>query len=240
MPWPTSDELVKEWPRGHSDECLLAFSGGKDSIAAWLHMRPHFKRIVPVYYYLVPDLGFIERGLRYFEEWFGTPIIRMPHPSLHRMLSNWVFQSPERSRAEVLHAAGLPAVNYNDLRAAVAVMNLGWKAEDAWIAVGTRAADSPHRMVHFRKRGPVNATTRQFYPVWDWNKARLVKAISDAGVKLPAEYRVFGRSFDGLDFRFLHGIKKHWPEDFAKILQWFPLAELELVRHQFKQERGEL
>lgn len=237
--WPTSGELVRDWSRDHP-EVMLAFSGGKDSIAAWLFMRPHFRRIVPVYYYLVPDLEFVERGLRYYEEWFQTPIIRVPHPSLHRMLNNLVFQPPIESRLEVLESAGLPDLDYNTIRTAVSAMNLGWKPEDSWIAVGTRACDSPNRRMAFNKWGPVKKRECTFYPVWDWNKARVIETITLAGVKLPAEYRVFGRSFDGIDFRFLHGIRQHWPDDYEKILHWFPLAELELKRHEFKVQRGEL
>ncbi|VTT98922.1 Putative phosphoadenosine phosphosulfate reductase OS=Neisseria meningitidis serogroup A (strain WUE 2594) GN=NMAA_1611 PE=4 SV=1 [Gemmataceae bacterium] len=234
MPWPTGDAVVQQMAAAHP-AVLLAFSGGKDSIAAWLAMRGHFERIVPVYYYLVPDLGFVERGLRYYEEWFETPVVRVPHPSLHRMLSNFVFQPPERSRCEVLDAAGLPALDYDLLRKAVGEDKLG--DGRAWIAVGTRACDSPARRMAFNKWGGAREKIRTFYPVWDWNKARVVETIRDSGVKLPPEYRVFGRSFDGVDFRFLHGIKRHWPDDYAKILEWFPLAELELKRHEFKLQR---
>lgn len=239
MPWPTSDELVRDFAREHP-ETLLAFSGGKDSVAAWLHMRPHFRRVVPVYYYLVPDLGFVEAGLRYYESWFGTPIIRVPHPSLHRMLNNLVFQPPQRSRFEVLDAAGLPDIGYDTVRVAVAHLNLRWDPEESWVAVGTRACDSPMRRMAFEKWGPVKNKGKTFYPVHDWNKARVVGTIREAGVRLPAEYRVFGRSFDGIDFRFLHGIRRHWPDDYARILEFFPLAELELRRFEFKKQRGEL
>lgn len=239
MAWPTSDELVRDWSRDHP-EVLLAFSAGKDSIAAWLHMKPHFRRIVPVYYYLVPGLQFVERSLRYYEEQFQTPILRLPHPSMYRMLNNWVFQSPENWRADVLSAAGLPDLTYDNLRAAVAEMNLGWDAKETWIGCGSRACDSPMRRLAFNKYGPTRKKTMHFYPCWDWNKARVIETIKASGVKLPPEYRVFGRSFDGLDFRFLHGIRKHWPDDYARILEWFPLAELELKRYEFKQQRGEL
>ena len=44
------DEVCKSVSAEHP-AVMLAFSGGKDSIAAWLAMRPYFSRIVPVYYY---------------------------------------------------------------------------------------------------------------------------------------------------------------------------------------------
>jgi hypothetical protein len=236
MTWPGGEKVVEEIAKKHP-RVLLAFSGGKDAVACWLAMREHFEEIVPVYYYLVPDLGFVEAGLKYFEGWFGVPIVRVPHPALHRLLSNFVFQPPERSRCEVLDAAGLPKLDYDLLRRAVGQDRLDGDY-DAWIAVGTRACDSPQRRMAFNKWGPVREKIKSFYPVWDWNKAKVIDTIREAGVKLPAEYRVFGRSFDGIDFRFLHGIKQHWPEDYQKILEWFPLAELELKRHEFKLQRA--
>jgi hypothetical protein len=42
------------------------------------------------------------------------------------------------------------------------------------------------------------------------------------------EYEWFGRSFDGIDWRFLAPIKQHAPDDYARILDWFPLADLEV------------
>jgi hypothetical protein len=48
--------------------------------------------------------------------------------------------------------------------------------------------------------------------------------------KLPIDYHLFGRSFDGMDYRFLKPIKDNFPKDFEKILEWFPLADLEIFR----------
>ena len=49
-------------------------------------------------------------------------------------------------------------------------------------------------------------------------------AIRGAGIELPPEYAWFGRSFDGLDRRFLGPIQQHAARDYARILEWFPLA----------------
>lgn len=76
------------------DTILLAFSRGKDSIAAWISLRDSklFKRIIPIYLYLVPGLNFEEDDLKYFEDVFQTHIMQLPHPSLYRMMFNNVFQ----------------------------------------------------------------------------------------------------------------------------------------------------
>lgn len=233
--WPSGEETIRQVAREYGGTCLLSFSAGKDSVAAWLALRPHFARLVPVYYYCVPGLEFVERGLRYYEDFFKTRIVRMPHPALYRWLRQLVFQPPER--CAVIEAARLPRVEWADVHRAVKEDHK--LPLDCLAAVGTRACDSPLRRAAFNRRGPIDRKTLQFYPVWDWNKARLLAELRASGVKLPAEYRIFGRSFDGIDFRFLWGIKQHWPADYRRILDWFPLAELEVKRYEFAQRHKE-
>lgn len=215
--------------RARTDTILMAFSCGKDSIAAWLECRKHFPRIVPYYMYLVPGLEFIERSVRYYEDWFGSRIIRVPHPSLYRMLGRLVFQPPER--CETIESFALPEFTYLEMQDAIRErLGLG---DECFTASGVRAADSPRRMLALRKYGAISEAKRQFFPVWDWRKARLVDEITAAGVKLPVDYRLFGRSFDGIDYRFLAPIREHFPDDYQRILKWFPLAEAEIKRREY-------
>lgn len=215
--------------RRQTDTILLAFSCGKDSIAAWLECRKTFPRIVPYYMYLVPDLEFVEESLLYFERWFGSRIFRVPHPSLYRMLNNFVFQPPERLAA--IYAANLERFEYIHMQDSLREQ-FGFGPE-CYTASGVRAVDSPYRMISLRKRGPISHAKRQFFPVWDWRKERLIDEIRAAGLKLPVDYRLFGRSFDGIDYRFLAPIRDAFPRDYARILEWFPLAELEIKRREY-------
>ena len=225
--FPTSLATM-QYMAARNDTAMLAFSTGKDSIAAWLAMRPHFRRIVPYYMYLVPGLQFVERSLAYYEEWFGCQIIRVPHPSLYRWLNACIFQPPERVR--IIERLNLPEPEYIDIQNA---MRQDYGLAGAYVATGVRAADSPIRRMALTRHGSINHDKMQFWPVWDWNKARLIEEIESAGVKLPVEYRWFGRSFDGLDYRFLEPLKRFAPDDYERILQWFPLADVEIARRQY-------
>jgi hypothetical protein len=216
--------------REKSETVLLAFSCGKDSIAAWLECRKHFKRIVPFYMYLVPELEFVNRSLAYYEKFFGERIVRMPHPSLYRMLNRGVFQAPENR--DTIVSAQLPEFDYADVYKILRDEN---NLPAAYCATGVRAVDSPYRMISLKMYGAINHNKMQFYPVWDWNKARLIGEIRSAGVKLPVDYRAFGRSFDGLDYRFLGPMKRYFPRDYARVLEYFPMAEAELKRREYAQ-----
>lgn len=224
-----SDELCK-YVAGISDTVILSFSVGKDSIGAWLHMRKYFKKIVPYYFYLIPGLDFVETALKYYEEYFGTQIAQLPHPSLYRMLNNLVFQSPENCSA--VEDIELEEHDYDNIVKK-------WKRDvrlgtDMFVAHGTRACDSLMRRTSLKKWGSLNPRRRTFMPIYDWNKARLKECLVENNIKLPVDYEMFGRSFDGIDYRFLAPIKERFPADYEKILEYFPLAELEILRREWR------
>lgn len=219
-------ELVRE-ACGH-DKALLSFSCGKDSWAAWLSARDHFD-FQPYYLYLVPGLEFVEDYIGYAEQVLGKRVIRLPHPSFYRMLNNAIFQAPQNRR--IIWAANLGEPTYEDVRDAV-IEDCGLP-ENSWVANGVRAADSPMRRAALMKSQGVTASRRQFSPCWDWNKARLLDELQRANIKLPVDYAVFGRSFDGIDLRFLIKIREHFPRDYQRILDWFPLADMEIARYEF-------
>jgi len=229
FPGVENSEKVMERIAATTDTVILSFSAGKDSIAAWLALRPYFKRIVPYFLYIVPDLEFVENSLRYYEDFFETRIYRLPHHGLWRMLRGLTFQPP--GRISTIESFELGDLDYEELRDMVCVTaDIPLRTFDA---KGIRAADSIMRRSNFKLRGGINWNRNFFYPVWDWRKAELVHRIKESGALMPIDYQLFGRSFDGVDFRFLYPVKQHFPDDYAKILEYFPLAELELKRYEY-------
>ena len=224
---PPSEEVIRQFSGGRH---LLAFSCGKDAIAAWLALRDKVD-VLPFYMELVPGLEFVEESLAYYERFFGQKILRVPNPSFYRMLYECVFQCPQHWH-QILRWPGVPMFSHQELHDYIARSH-NLNPAKTWTALGVRAADSIVRRAHFRKHGAVIQSNRKFYPVWDWQIHELIAVMKGANCKLPADYRIFGRSFDGLDFRFLKPIHDHYPRDYQRILEWFPMAELELIRHQF-------
>lgn len=230
--FPDSESLCQAIADASNGEALLAFSRGKDAIAAWLQMRKYFKHIVPLFRYCVPGgpLGFEERSLRYYEDFFETKIHRVPHPSLTRKVENLLFQAPQH--CAIVENMDLP--KRWDYEATNDYVR-GVSGCDAYVANGTRAVDSPLRWRTMKVHGTCNHKKREFYAVFDWRLDRLVSEISTAGVRLPVDYHLWGRTFDGIDHRFLGPLKERFPEDYERVLKWFPLADLELFRHKMLQ-----
>ncbi len=206
---------------------ILAFSRGKDSLAAWLALREAGVTVIPYHMYLIPDLRFVDESLAYYAGWFGCgPILNLPHPSLYRWLANMVYQAPER--CQVIDRSDIRIPEYTDINPIVREY-LGLPA-DTWVVDGVRAADSPNRRMALKSHGPVNLKARTQKVVWDWRKQHVMDAIRHAGVTLPPDYKWFNRSFDGMDRRFMQPLARFAPDDYERILTWFPLADLDVAR----------
>jgi len=147
------------------------------------------------------------------------------------MIINMTFQAPENCAA--IEKANLAHLKYDELERHVRTVA---NAPDAFVALGTRTADSPVRLANMRQHGALNPRRRSFWAIFDWKIADVADCLRREGLKLPVDYKLFGRSFDGVDYRFLAPIKEHFPRDYAKILEWFPLADLELFRRDCAKE----
>lgn len=213
------------------DTVILPFSCGKDAVAAWLQLRRYFDRIIPVHFEAVPGLSFVREAIAYYERFFGTTIHVYPHPSFFRMLRGLVFQPPER--CATIEEIDFPKFDYAN---AQADLRKRFNAPNAYAGTGVRAADSLIRRAAARTHGTLNPRKREFWPVYDWVTADLDREFRAVNVKLPVDYEMFGRTFDGIDERFLRPIKERFPDDYARILEWFPLADLEIFRRNLSPE----
>lgn len=217
---------LKGFQAEHGSKHLLAMSRGKDALAAWCVMLEAGLEVYPVHFSVVPGLEFVAESLAAISRKFGVPILDMPHRSLFRMLSGCVFQPPER--VAVIDAWDPKVPEYTDM---YAYARTHFELQSSALAAsGVRACDSIVRRIQFQKYGAVRRKSQTFYPVWNYNKAQTMAVLARHGVKLPIDYEWFGRSFDGIDRRFLAPLAEHAPADYQRVLEWFPLAELELFR----------
>lgn len=243
-----SDELCEYI----SDLCggvsLLAFSRGKDSVVAWLKMRRYFKKIVPYFLYSIPPrpMTFEEESLRYYEDFFQTEIIRLPHPAIYRFWIGGVFTSPlfDGVVADAMKSGHVWEMDYEDItdmiKSALMPSELPEIKEAymplAYSASGVRSADSPIRHTAIKKYGPVNHNKKTFMPVYDYKKADMIKELDESGVKLPIDYEWFGRTYDGIDYRFTSVLKEKSPADYERVKAAYPLVEVDIMRMKYREE----
>jgi hypothetical protein len=214
--------------RQETDHIILAFSGGKDSIAAWLVAREFFppEKITPVHRMILPDLEFMHRRMDYYEGYFGQKIFRVPSPAFYNILTNYVFQPLHR--VGTIASLGIPPIDYVWINQfVIQEFNL---PDSTFVVAGVRAADSMQRRATAKSRGPINWNERMCWNVWDMTNMEMTPLFRKHNVKLPRDYEFWGTSFDGLRWFFLREIKERYPEDYQRILEWLPFADMEFFR----------
>jgi len=231
------DALVQAYKQAHGPVTLLGFSRGKDSVATALALRDRIE-IVPFTYVIVDGLSFIEESLAYFEKHlFGRRIARFPDGGVYHWLDIGAYQ-PVRNW-EVYFASGLGdpvagtngMANYGNIVRRELMADEGIKT-NALIALGVQASDSPQRWLSFQRHGPIRGKQGAWYPIWNYARDRLLGEIERAGIKLPIDYHLFGKSFDGINYQYLVPLKRERPDDYRKIIERFPLAEVEVWKYE--------
>lgn len=220
---------------------LVSFSCGVDSIAMWLRIKEindktglfDMGKAVLFYMYYVPGLPFVEDYLDYFEQREGVKVARVPHNLFLEALANWHWQSPLRSKAiEQLQKTGLRfATPTKEAIEGYIKASMGYPV-DAYTCVGIKAGDSAMRRMAMRKTQGLNTNKRKFYTIADYENRDVVDIIKRHGIKVPIDYRLFGISYENLQYRFAKVLSEQCPESWAICKQWFPSIGLSIARYE--------
>lgn len=221
-------DFIKEQNGG--DTILLSFSCGKDSIAMWLELREHFN-IIPYFMYWIPGMEFIEESISYYESFFGQRIMQLPHPLFWQYMNDFMYQPPQN--VSIIKSLNAPEYDFDDIDKLVS-SHYGFNPS-LYCATGIRINDNMNRRGLIGIRGVAgkpNKGRKYFYAVWDWTIKQVADRIKSANCKIPRDYLVFGRTLAAWDYQILNQIKQNFPSDYNKMLNYFPLLDLEIFRYE--------
>lgn len=201
-----------------TDSVIVGFSGGKDSIVTLDLCVKYFKRVVPFFMYLVPELEFQERTLKWYENKYNIEIIRIPHFECSNFLKYGSFTISDWN---------VDIVGINDT-----YEYLRQTTNIEWIAAGERAADSIVRNAMLKKSGSIDFKRKRFFPLIYWKKQDVFAYIKYKKLYLSPEQKKIGFSFRSLAGSELSVIKSLYPDDYKKILKVYPFAEAGVKRFE--------
>lgn len=206
------------------DAFVMAFSRGKDSVACAIALIEAGYDLYPVYYVIVPGLSFVEEALDYYERhlFHGRRVTRAMSPRILPHIHDGRYLPPH---LVPIAQATQDSLDFDDVDIQLMVVDHNGLPPDTMTAIALRASDNIMRRRLIALNGPVAVKKNQFYAIWDWTLPRCIETIRKAGIKLPADYQMWSRSFmvDVPDF--MLKVKANYPADWKKMLEFFPLME---------------
>ena len=193
-----------------AESVIVSYSGGKDSAVTLDLCHRYFKKVHVFFMYQVPELSFQEATLKWAEKKYGVEVYRLPH---------WELTHFYRSATFTHFDASVPLVSIRDIYAHVRSV---FGAH--WIAAGERAKDSVVRGAMIKQSGSVDHVRGRFYPVAYWSKPEVMKYAAAQKLKISPEAAVLGHSFRSFAPEEMIALRKHYPEDYAKVVKAFPLV----------------
>ncbi len=89
-----------------------------------------------------------------------------------------------------------------------------------------------------KSSGTIDEKRGRFYPIAEWRKCDVLAYIRQRRLKVGIESSKLGFSFRSLMGRDLALIKQHFPEDYIKIKNWFPLVDASILHWQMQGENN--
>lgn len=197
------------------DSVLVAFSGGKDSLVVLDLCRRAFKRIVCFHLNLVPDLDIIRERVDDYLAPLGIECLHYPDPVAMSSLRDGLFCDELRA------AADLSSLTSADLyRQASADTGI------ELVADGKKEADYRQRAFHLR-----GGRLFGWHPIQKWKKKDVLDYCKKHNITVPESHvEAGGIDLTSKSLCWLHD--KH-PDDFKKLLKWFPYAEAVIKRRDW-------
>ena len=146
---------------------------------------------------------------------YGVEVFQYPHWNFLSALKAGVYCVPDKQHAEI------PDLTLFDVYAMVRQ-----DAGASLILTGMKKADSMFR----RQTMKFSTEPLVHHPLEDWNKFDVMaylKANNITPPKAPGKSNVSGLDLKESSLLFLH---QHYPDDWQRLLEWFPFAEAAICR----------
>lgn len=202
----------------HNPRALVAFSGGKDSLTVLDMAKRHFKEVECFYLYFVPGLSFIEQRLEWASKHFQVRIRQYQDHAFYNYMRQG-FYTYDYYKNEFFDPLTLDDVY------AVVVKDTGIPL----IITGMKKSDFLFRRLNLG-RNQKNVET--LHPIHSWQRFDVLAYLKAREIPIPAGSDQLTNAVD-LQVPNILWLHDNHPNDFKKILEYFPFAEAVIWRRKF-------
>lgn len=199
--------------------CLVAFSGGKDSLVCLDLAYRHFKRVVPFFMFLIPGLRCIDDKLTVVKERWGLEVLQYPHFLFFNAFKHSIYCKKSFRMDKTLSEFGLTDI-YKCVIGDTGI-NL--------IINGSKETDSLwRRQKYFQFVAFENAV----YPLKTWRKIDILAYMKMNNISIPASS---GHQSTGVDLSTpsLLWLHDRYPDDFERLEAYFPFIRAVVKRREW-------
>ena len=207
-----------------SPQILVAYSGGKDSLVVMDLCAKLFKQVGAFYFYTVPGLEVIDKWMRFAKTRWNIEPVQLPHFRRLAAMKNglWcdVVQAFDRIPEFGLREAYAFAMDQTGI---------------GMMATGMKNADGLPRRQFFAniRDGGDDLWARVHHPLKFWRKKDILDYLTVHSIPIPDSNKGAVTSGVGLDHDSLCWLHDSYPEDFKKLLKWFPYADSVIKRREW-------
>jgi 3'-phosphoadenosine 5'-phosphosulfate sulfotransferase (PAPS reductase)/FAD synthetase len=193
---------------------LIAYSGGKDSLALLDLAVNSGRRVEAFFMYFLAGMDYTAHWVKFAEHRWGIRVHTFLHWNTIQWLRSGLF------RHEPLQIRKLTVRHIEDAARAASGIE--------WIGYGYKSRDSLHRrgMINAWPGGicPVSARGKIFAPLKDWSDNDVRAYLDRNRLPQPITDGTKRNSGIGLGPFSLEWLRAEWPDDYQRILKVFPYA----------------
>jgi len=203
---------------GESDPLIVAFSGGKDSLAVMDLCVTSGRQVHGFIMAYVPGMDSTAHWIEYAKKRWTVAVREYQDPAAIKMLRRGTFRHAPMS---------IPAIGTKDIE-----QDIRERTGAQWIGYGYKRCDCIDRAVMLKTwpKG-IYGPWHKFAPCHDWTHFEVLSYLSRNRIEIPDAERM---QMNGVGLRAdaMFSLRKYWPADYRRVLEVFPLAAAQADRHE--------
>jgi len=197
---------------------LVAFSAGKDSLTVLDLCTKYFETVEAFYFYLIPELSFMEKRLEDAAKHWNVRIRQYPDYHLFNFLKEGVYTYEWYKWKE------LPDLTQDDMYAHI-IKDTGIPL----VVTGAKKSDFLYRRLNL---GRHHRNVTVIHPISSWQRFDVLAYMKACNIPIPVGTAALTNAVD-LTPKNVLWLYDNFPDDYKKLREYFPFAEAIVWRRKF-------